>query len=215
MGYKNKSNVVQTIDAFSRVLVLLYRTFICSFVLLLLKSSSDSHTFLFQTLIYRNFGQKRRFWSISTRLWRTDRPTDGRTDTPSYRDARTHLKTSKLNSVCMNKSCLLFLRQFEPLRAEMSHIEPILRQSESIWGNVSHLEGDDLSQNTPSELRCFNEIEEILKRWKRHWNCLDTQLDRNMLQAKPPLGCLILKKKTTIEVETVVKHLGLWKYTKL
>ena len=58
---RNKSNGVQTIDAFSRVLVLLYRTFICSFVLLLLKSSSDSHTFLFQTLIYRNFGQKRRF----------------------------------------------------------------------------------------------------------------------------------------------------------
>ena len=49
---KNKSNGVRTIDAFSRVLVLLYRTSICSFVLLLLKSSSDSHTFLFQTLIY-------------------------------------------------------------------------------------------------------------------------------------------------------------------
>ena len=28
--------------------------------------------------------------------WPTDRRTDGRTDTPSYRDARTHLKTQKL-----------------------------------------------------------------------------------------------------------------------
>ena len=27
----------------------------------------------------------------------TDRPTDGRTDTTSYRDARTHLKTCELN----------------------------------------------------------------------------------------------------------------------
>ena len=64
----NKSNGVRTIDAFSRVLVVLYRTFICSFVLLLLKSSSDSHTFLFQTLIYCNFGQKRRFFTISLRV---------------------------------------------------------------------------------------------------------------------------------------------------
>ena len=71
---KNKSNGVRTIDAFSRVLVLLYRTFICSFVLLLLKSSSDSHTFLFQTLIYRNFGRKRRFSCL------TDQRTDGRMD---------------------------------------------------------------------------------------------------------------------------------------
>ena len=83
LGYqKNKSNGVRTIDAFSRVLVLLYRAFICSFVLLLLKSSVDSHTFLFQTFIYRNFGQKRRFCSISTRLWWTDGrtyATDGHT----------------------------------------------------------------------------------------------------------------------------------------
>ena len=76
---RNKSNGVRTIDAFSRVHVLLYHTFICSFVLLLLKSS-DSHTFLFQTLIYRNFGQKWRFCSISTRLWRTDGQTNEPTD---------------------------------------------------------------------------------------------------------------------------------------
>ena len=47
----NKSNRVQTTDAFSLVLVPLYHTFTCSFVLLLLTSNSDSHTFLFQTLI--------------------------------------------------------------------------------------------------------------------------------------------------------------------
>ena len=35
-----------------------------------------------------NFGRKRYFCRISTRVW----PTDGRKDTPSYRDARTHLK---------------------------------------------------------------------------------------------------------------------------
>ena len=46
----------------------LYCTSTCSFELLLLKSSSDSHTFLFSTLIYRNFGQKRRFCAISTRV---------------------------------------------------------------------------------------------------------------------------------------------------
>ena len=35
-----------------------------------------------------SFGQKWRFCMVSTRVW----PTDGRTDIPSYRDARTHLK---------------------------------------------------------------------------------------------------------------------------
>ena len=64
---KNKSNGVRTIDAISLVLVPIYRTSTCSFELLLLESSSDSHTFLFQTLIHRNFGQKRRFCSIPTR----------------------------------------------------------------------------------------------------------------------------------------------------
>ena len=76
----NKSNGVRTIDAISLVLVPIYRTSTCSFELLLLESSSDSHTFLFQTLIHRNFGQKRRFFAISTRVWRTDGPTDRRTD---------------------------------------------------------------------------------------------------------------------------------------
>ena len=47
----NKSNGVRTIDAFSLVLVPLYHTFTCSFVLLPLKSSSDYPTFLFNTLI--------------------------------------------------------------------------------------------------------------------------------------------------------------------
>jgi len=42
------------------------------------------------------FGQKRWFCKVSTRVWPTDQRMDGRTDrrtdTPSYRDARTHLK---------------------------------------------------------------------------------------------------------------------------
>ena len=63
-------------------------TFTCSVVLLLLKSSSGSHTFLFQTHIYLNFGQKRHFFMISTCVWPTDRRTDGRTDGPT--DGRTH-----------------------------------------------------------------------------------------------------------------------------
>ena len=48
-----------------------------------------------------NFGRKRLFCRISTRVWPTDRQTDGRTDRrmdgrtdrPTYRDARTHLKS--------------------------------------------------------------------------------------------------------------------------
>ena len=67
-GETNKSNGVRTIYAISLKLVPLYRTSTCSFELLPLKSSSDSHTFLFQTLVYRNFGQKRRFCAISTRV---------------------------------------------------------------------------------------------------------------------------------------------------
>ena len=35
------------------------------------------------------------FLGNSTRVWRTDRPMDGPTDTPSYRDAKTHLKTEE------------------------------------------------------------------------------------------------------------------------
>ena len=45
-----------------------YCTFICSFVLLLLESSSDSHTFLFKTIIYPKSGQKWHFCKISTRV---------------------------------------------------------------------------------------------------------------------------------------------------
>ena len=87
----NKLNGVWTIDAFSYVRVPLYRTFSCSSLVLLLKSKSDSHISLFQTLSYRNFGQKRWFCTISTRA--TDWQMDGQTDTPSYGDVRTHLKT--------------------------------------------------------------------------------------------------------------------------
>ena len=64
----NKSNGVRTIDAIFLEFVPFYRTSTCSFELLPLKSSSDSHTFLFHTLVYRNFGQKRRFCAISTRV---------------------------------------------------------------------------------------------------------------------------------------------------
>ena len=64
----NMSNGVRTVDAISLELVPLYRTSTCNFELLPLKSRSDSHTFLFQTLVYRNFGQKRRFCAISTRV---------------------------------------------------------------------------------------------------------------------------------------------------
>ena len=59
------------------------------YVLSLLRSSLDSHIFLFHTLMYINFGQKRHsnFDSCAT-YGRTDKPTDK----PSHRDARTHLK---------------------------------------------------------------------------------------------------------------------------
>ena len=77
---QNKSNGVRTINAISLEFVPFYRTSTCSFELLLLKSSSDIHTFQFQTIIYRSFGQKRRFCAISTRVWRTDGRTDRRTD---------------------------------------------------------------------------------------------------------------------------------------
>ena len=40
------------------------------------------------------YTKKRLYLSFENNTGRTDRPTDGRTDTPSYRDARTHLKTS-------------------------------------------------------------------------------------------------------------------------
>ena len=49
---------VWTINTFLLVFVPLYRTCTCSFVRLILRSSSDSHTFLFQTLIFLNFGEK-------------------------------------------------------------------------------------------------------------------------------------------------------------
>ena len=76
----NKSNGVRTIDAISLELVPLYRTSTCSFELLL-ESSSDSHTFLFQTLIYRNFGQNGDFSRFQLVCdGPTDRPTDGPTD---------------------------------------------------------------------------------------------------------------------------------------
>ena len=41
------------------------------------------------TIIY---GEKYAFLSLFTKTLRTDKPTDWRTDTASYRDARTHLK---------------------------------------------------------------------------------------------------------------------------
>ena len=46
--------------------------------------------------VHARFGQKRHFRTVSTRVWPTDRRKDGRTNTPSYRDARTHLKTPTL-----------------------------------------------------------------------------------------------------------------------
>ena len=70
-------------------------------LILIIISSSDMYTFLFQTLTYFNSGQKGTLKNmISTRSWptdglkdrRTDRCTDRQTDIPSYRDARTHLK---------------------------------------------------------------------------------------------------------------------------
>ena len=59
----------------------LYRTLTCTSVLLLLllKSSSDSHTFLFQTLVYHNFYQKRRYRTISTHVRWMEGLMDGRT----------------------------------------------------------------------------------------------------------------------------------------
>ena len=65
-----------------------FRTFTSSFVLQL-ESNSDSHTFLFQTLIYLNFGQKQHFYTIFSVM---DGPTDRQMDAPSYRDERMHLK---------------------------------------------------------------------------------------------------------------------------
>ena len=71
-------------------------TFTCNFfshcfVLLLLKCSLNILAFTFHTLTCLYFAQNRHFFMISTRLWLMD----GRTDTPSYRDARTHLKRMK------------------------------------------------------------------------------------------------------------------------
>ena len=67
--------------------------FTFTFVPVRLKCISNCLTFTFHTLTYLHFAQQRRISEISTRLWRTDGRTDGRTGTPSYRDARTHLKT--------------------------------------------------------------------------------------------------------------------------
>ena len=61
----NKSNRVRTIDAFSLVLVLLLLLVILSYYYYI---SSDSYTFLFQTLTYLNFGQKPHLNMISTRV---------------------------------------------------------------------------------------------------------------------------------------------------
>ena len=87
----NYPNRFWTIHAFLLVLVHLYRTFTCSFVLLLLKSNSDSHTFLFQSHIYLNFLSKTAFWydfNMCVMNRRTDRKTDiltdQQTDTRSY-----------------------------------------------------------------------------------------------------------------------------------
>ena len=68
----------------------LYCTSTCSFELLLLKSSSDSHTFLFSTLIYRNLVKNGDFNSCET-----DGSMNGPTDRWMDRHLKKHLKTNK------------------------------------------------------------------------------------------------------------------------
>ena len=56
----------------------------------------------------------------------TDGPTDRRTDRPSYRDARTHLKTAKLYDVAfsrtffINRPILLIITHFLDSKEDMS-----------------------------------------------------------------------------------------------
>ena len=72
-------------------------SFTCTFVLVTLKCITNCLNLTFHTLTYLHFAQKWHFFEISTRVWLTDGRMDGRTDRrmdiPSYRDARTHLKT--------------------------------------------------------------------------------------------------------------------------
>ena len=76
IGKRKKSDGVQTTGAFwraARVLVF--------------ENSFKSHSLTFLVLFCSNLAH---FSEIQLAC---DRPTDRRTDTPSYRDARTHLKT--------------------------------------------------------------------------------------------------------------------------
>ena len=76
----NKSNRVRTIDAFSLVLVLITDYYNFLILLYYYYNGSDSYTFLFKTLTYLNFGQKRHLNMISTCVRRMDGQTDGRMD---------------------------------------------------------------------------------------------------------------------------------------
>ena len=80
----------------------LYCTSTCSFELLLLKSSSDSHTFLFLTLIYRNLVKNGDF-NLCETDGPMDRPTDGWMDTP-----RNAFKNQSKIEICalMTHQCL-------------------------------------------------------------------------------------------------------------
>ena len=75
---------------FSLVLLPRYLTFTCSSVLILLNSSSCSHSFLFQTLIYRNFGWNGAFARFQLVC---DGPMDGQTNwwMGGWTDRLTHL----------------------------------------------------------------------------------------------------------------------------
>ena len=85
--YLNKSNGVRTTDAFSLVLIPLYHTFTCIFVLLILTSSSNSHDTCFRPLSNSKTALLHDFNSCVTD-GPTDGPTDGQTDRrtnrPSY-----------------------------------------------------------------------------------------------------------------------------------
>ena len=69
-----------------------------SLVQLLLKCYLDCLTIPFILITIDILLEIGVFFIISTRLWPTDGPTDQRTDTPSYRDARTHLKMKRCES---------------------------------------------------------------------------------------------------------------------
>ena len=50
---------------------------------------------MFFNISVLDFIEKQHNLTVSTRVWLTDERTEGRTDTPSHRDARTHLKLAK------------------------------------------------------------------------------------------------------------------------